>query len=123
MKIRIKGNAVRFRLSKPEVDLFAAEGYLEEETAFINSTFTYAVQKLFDGKSLDASFTDQKLTLFVPSKIMHQWTTTDITGFNYDLPVGEGKILSLLLEKDFKCVDGEVTEDQSDYYDNPVKSC
>lgn len=123
MKIRIKGNAVRFRLSKPEVDLFAAEGYLEEKTEFIKNTFTYAVQKLFDGKSLDASFTDQKLTLFVPSEIMHRWTTTDITGFNYDLPLGEGKTLSLLLEKDFKCADAEVSEDQSDYYDNPVKNC
>jgi hypothetical protein len=123
MKIRIKGNSVRLRLSKPEIDLFGTEGYVEEKTEFANSTFTYAIRRMFDGKTLDASFTDQKLTLFVPGKVLEEWTTTDIVGFSYHLPVGENKTLFLLIEKDFKCIDGEGTEDQSEYYDNPVKTC
>jgi hypothetical protein len=123
MKIRIKGNSVRLRLSKPEIDLFGKEGYVEEKTEFATSTFTYAIRRLFDGKTLDASFTDQKLTVFVPGKVLDEWITTDIVGFSHHLPVGENKTLFLLIEKDFKCIDGEGTEDQSEYYDNPVKTC
>lgn len=123
MKIRIKGNSVRLRLSRPEIELFGKEGYLEEKTEFGKSTFTYAIQKLFDGKGLDASFTDKKLTLFVPQKTVQEWTTTNTIGYNHELEIGENKTLFLLIEKDFKCIDGEETEDQSDYFDNPVKTC
>ncbi len=123
MKIRIQGNSLRFRLSKSEVDLFGKEGYLEEKIEFATGTFTYAVQQLFDGESLDASFTDQKITLFVPKLAVKEWIDTDVVGFSHHAPITENKTLFLLIEKDFKCIDGEVMEDQSDYYDNPVKSC
>lgn len=123
MKIRIKGNSVRLRLSKSEVELFGKVGYVEEKTEFLNSNFCYAIQKMYDGHSLDASFTDQKLTVFVPKSVMQEWVNTDVVGFNHYLPLSEEKTLFLLIEKDYKCIDGEVDEDQSDYYDNPVKTC
>jgi len=123
MKIRIKGNSVRLRLSRSEVDLLGKEGYLEESTEFVDSTFFYAIQRLYEGKMLDAAFTDKKLTVFVPLNIMQEWTNTDIVGFSHHLPVGENKTLFLLIEKDFKCTDSGETEDQSDYYENPVKTC
>ena len=44
MKIRIKGNSVRVRLTRSEVDHFAETGYLEESTEFGNSHFLYALQ-------------------------------------------------------------------------------
>ncbi len=123
MKIRIKANSVRLRLTKPDIDNFGQDGYLEEKTEFPASTFTYAIQKLFDGTTLDASFTDQKLTVFVPHKIQEEWISTDKVGFSHELPLGENKSLFLLIEKDYKCTDGEATEDQSDYFDHPVKTC
>ncbi|RYE35813.1 MAG: hypothetical protein EOP42_05595 [Sphingobacteriaceae bacterium] len=123
MKIRIKGNSVRLRLSRSEIELFGKEGYLEEVTEFANGTFSYAIQKLFEGRSLDASFTEQKLTVFVPQAVMQEWVNTDIVGFDHHLPVGEDKTLFLLIEKDYKCIDGDAAEDQSDYFDNPVKTC
>ncbi len=123
MKIRIKENTVRLRLSKPDIDRFGKDGYLEEKTEFPGSTFTYAIQKLFDGKNLDASFTDKKLTLFVPHKIQEEWISTDVTGLSHQLPVGENKTLFLLIEKDFQCIDGAATEDQTEYFNNPVKNC
>ena len=41
MKLRIKGNSIRFRLTKPEVDYFEKENYLEEKTHFGNTEFVY----------------------------------------------------------------------------------
>lgn len=123
MKIRIKGNSVRLRLSRPEMELFEKEGYLEEKTEFPDNTFCYAIQKLFEGHSLDASFTGQKLTVFVPKAVTQEWVHTDVVGFSHYLPLREDKTLFLLVEKDYKCIDGSETEDQSDYYDNPIKIC
>ena len=123
MKIRIKGNSVRFRLSKPELGFLAKHGYLEEKTEFATNTFCYAIQRLFDGKTLDASFTGNKLTMFVPNQMVEDWVNTDVVGFSNHLSVDENKTLSLLIEKDFKCTDNEVSEDQSDYFDHPEKNC
>ena len=123
MKIRIKGNSIRLRLSKSELEVFEKTGYVEERTEFLNSTFCYAIQKLFDGHSLDASFTGQKLTVFVPKAVVQEWVNTDVVGFDHYLPLPDEKTLFLLIEKDYKCIDGDESEDQSDYYDNPVKTC
>ena len=45
MKIRIKGNAIRYRLTRSDVDKFSANGYIEETTDFGRQTLTYALQQ------------------------------------------------------------------------------
>ena len=122
MKIRIKGNTVRVRLSKSEVELFAKEGYVEERTEFENSTLIYAVRSKHDG-TMSADFAGGNLTLFVPADLLKQWSSTDLVSIVHNMPLNNGKYLYILLEKDFKCIDAAVTEDQSDYFENPLKAC
>lgn len=123
MKIRIKGNSVRMRLSRSEVEQFGKEGYLEEQTMFVNGTFTYALRQQHDGEELTAGIDGNKVTMYVPEKIAIEWASNDIVGFNANMPLPNGEHLFLLLEKDFKCIDAAVAEDQSDNYDNPLTSC
>jgi hypothetical protein len=122
MKIRIRGNSVRIRLSRSEVDLFAKEGYVEERTEFVNSALVYAV-KSAAGETLSADFINGNITLYVPANRLQQWAATDLVGIDYNMPLPNGKQLYLLIEKDFKCIDAVVTEDQSDFYENPSKAC
>ena len=122
MKIRIKGNSVRFRLSKPEVDLFVTEGYIQEQTEFLNSALIYAV-KSTNGDKLSADFNNGNITLFVPVHLLQQWSSTNLVGFDYNMPLNNGNHLYLLIEKDFKCIDAGINEDQSDYFENPLKAC
>ena len=122
MKIRIKGNSVRIRLSKSEVELFAKEGYVEERTEFVNGTLVYAV-KSSDKETLSADFTNGNITLFVPAQSLQQWASTNLIGLDYNMPLNNEEHLYLLIEKDFKCIDADVNEDQSDYFENPLKAC
>jgi hypothetical protein len=122
MKIRIRGNSVRIRLSKSEVTLFAKEGYVEERTEFANSSLVYTV-KSSEGETLFADFVDGNITLYVPLNMLQQWASTDMVGMDYNMPLPNGRQLYLLIEKDFKCIDAAVTEDQSDMYENPLKAC
>ena len=113
MKIRIKGNSLRYRLTKSDVSCFEEDGYLEECTHFAGHTLVYALQRN-TGNNLSATFKDNKITLFMPDTLSAEWTSTEIVGFeNYD------NELFLLVEKDFKCLDN-VAEDQSDNYPNPL---
>ena len=63
MKIRIKGNAIRVRLTKPEVEYFRNERYLEEEVDFGNSKLIYALSSLREMKVLSAEYENNKITL------------------------------------------------------------
>jgi hypothetical protein len=118
MKIRIKGNSVRLRLTRTDVDQFGKEGYIEERTEFGSNVFVYAMQRS-DETSLTASFDGGKIVLLVPNAVAQQWTSTEQVGFSNKMNLVGDKELFLLVEKDFKCLD-ETIEDQSDNYDNPL---
>jgi hypothetical protein len=117
MKIRIKGNTIRFRLTKTEVDTLCKEGYIEEITYFGDRTFSYAVQRSAI-PTMEATFSENKLTLAISEDKVANWETNQQVGFEHAMPVGDNKTLELLLEKDFACLD-ERLEDQSDNYPNP----
>lgn len=113
MKIRIKGNSLRYRLTKSDVERFATEGYVEEEINFGAARLTYSLQKIAIG-SLFATFENNNITLYMPDAMADEWVNTDRVGFE-----NKESDLYLLIEKDFKCLDN-VAEDQSDNYPNPL---
>ena len=122
MKLRIKGNSLRIRLTKTEVNIIANTGYLEEETLFGKNKFVYALQRVDEGNELSAALEENKMIIFVPSSLTKEWPANNIVGFNAEMPVADNKTLFLLIEKDFVCLD-ETTVDQSDNYENPNKTC
>lgn len=124
MKIRIKGNSIRIRLSRTEVDTLGKEGYLEELTEFGgNVAFRYALHSREGISSLAAGFADATMSMYVPADMVAEWVSTEKVGYSHNMDIGDGKQLFLLLEKDFKCIDSSVEEDQSDNYDNPLHVC
>lgn len=113
MKIRIKGNIIRYRLTRPEVERFAADGAVKEETNFNNRVLSYTLQRT-DKSHLHAEYVQDTITLYMPSVMADEWTGTDRVGFE-----SEYGTLHLFVEKDFKCLDN-VAEDQGDNYPNPL---
>ena len=122
MKIRIKGNSVRYRLTRSEVEKFSREGYLEEKTEFPGSALTYALEAREGLDTLDVDMEQGKITLYFPDHEKVDWYKSERVGYKYDKPIGEDKSIFILLEKDFVCLD-KVDEDQSDNYPNPNAVC
>ncbi|HVW15513.1 MAG TPA: hypothetical protein VHB54_16895 [Mucilaginibacter sp.] len=115
MKVRIKGNSLRYRLSMPDVARFGRDGYIEEAVDFGKSRLIYALQKS-TAEKLEAEFTDNRIVVFMPQSWADEWIETDVVGFEQKGP------LYILIEKDFQCLDN-VSEDQSDNYPNPNLVC
>ena len=113
MKIRIKSNSVRCRLTRSDVAGLVGNGYLEDSVNFDAQKLVYAL-KIMDEGQLSAGFNDNTVTLFMPRNMISELAETDKTGFENNN--GE---LYLLVEKDFTCLDS-VAEDQSDNYPNPL---
>jgi len=116
MKIRIKGNSLRYRLTQSEVAKLFERGSLEERTEFANNTLVYTIESINDNK-LSSDFMNSKITLFIPKVMIDELYNTNKVGFE-----DKSGTVSLLVEKDFACID-HTEEDQSDNYPNPNISC
>ena len=116
MKIRFKGNSVRYRLTKSEVAKLWSAGFLEERTAFAGKTLIYAVVTTNDNKLL-VDYIADRIVLSMPGTMIDELNNTGKVGFE-----DSSGPVSLLIEKDFVCID-KVEEDQSDNYPNPLLTC
>lgn len=117
MKLRIKGNSVRLRLTRPDIQELAHRGYLEERTHFGSSTFIYSIE-CKEVEQLTVNFGNDKLSVFIPAHFLLNWADDDIVGHEGHMPVSHTESLYLLVEKDFKCLDRKA-EDESANYNNP----
>lgn len=117
MKIRIRGNTVRFRLTKSEVETLCTTGTVKDRTQFSSSDFIYIV-KSSNTNDLKIDFVQNGITLFISSKLLQDWHKDERIGFYHSLRTVAGNMLDLALEKDFICLDTR-DEDQSDNYPNP----
>lgn len=123
MKIRIKGNFIRYRLAQSEVKTLAETGYLEEETNFgAGQKFGYALAAKEGISGLQASFENGKIKMFIPVDFAKNWFAEERVGFENEVEVAPGISLKLLVEKDFVCLD-DSEEDQSDNFPNPNLEC
>jgi len=113
MKIRIKGNSLRYRLTQTDMYRLSHEGYLEDKTNFGRRELVYVIQKTKE-QELSAFFDDNVICLQIPGSMIEELDKTDRVGFE-----GKQGDLLLLVEKDFTCLDN-VDEDQSDNYPNPL---
>ena len=124
MKIRIKGNSVRLRLTKTEVENFAKDGVFTSETQLLGGVFKYRLQRSEAYTHLAAEWNqaDNEIIFFMPKSIAQEWTETNEVGFQHIQILPDGTELFLLVEKDFVCLDNTF-EDQSDNYPNPNAVC
>ncbi len=121
MKVRISRNSIRFRLKEPEVKRFQQEGVISEVLEFGNNETEQLKFSLSQCQSdeINVQFQSNETTIFVPQTIAKDWTSTDLVGFEAEVNTGKGKIIFILVEKDFTCMDGR-EEDETGSYPNPL---
>jgi hypothetical protein len=121
MKLRIKGNSLRLRVSRSEVASLMAGDRLEETIHFApeaDATFCYALQIVPTMKAPTVRYTANRVAILLPVDQAHVWGETDQVGIAEEISLGNQGSLGLLIEKDFACLDRS-DEDNDDTYPNP----
>jgi hypothetical protein len=121
MKIRIRENTIRLRLKQNEVEKLASGQSIVERTCFPDSVLTYRLDVSADGQ-FSASFQDGNLTINLPESDITRWSQNDEVSIVAEQALGNSEVLSLLIEKDFKClVPGHhrLNEEDADTYPHP----
>jgi hypothetical protein len=124
MKLRLRGNSLRLRLTQREVNDLVALGSVEEKTAFgPQALLSYAIA-LGEGASVSASFEAGAIRVTVPLADARAWATSDRVGIEAEqATAAEGEPLRLLIEKDFACLKPRTGEDDRDAFPNPNPTC
>lgn len=121
MKLRIKGNTIRLRLSRSEVDRFREGREVLETTRFgpgDHNRLTYMITPIGSAE-LTASFAENRIIIGIPKAVGDQWADTEQIGVEARISVGEGEVLEVVIEKDFACKQTSDGEDQTDLFQNP----
>ena len=117
MKLRIKGNTIRIRLSETEVNLLAEGKPVIEETHFPSSKLTYKIEP----SELDSvDFINEVVSVKLTQSEINKWAATDEVTITKEVAIPNDDILSILGEKDFKCLTVR-PEDESELFPNPNK--
>ena len=119
MKLRIKGDSLRLRLTRSEVDQLATAGQVEDRIHFgAGSALTYRLSRDTKGRELNASFSAGLIDVRVPAAMAREWCATDEVTLTGVQNTGDAS-LRILVEKDFACLKPRENEDESDHFPHP----
>ena len=121
MKLRIRGDSMRLRLKRGEVDQLAAGISIVEETHFPGAVLTYQLDVSRNG-TISATFDNGSLLVSLPESKVRDWASTDQVSLFSEQILSGSNTLSLLIEKDFKCLEPghhRECEDDEDTFPHP----
>ena len=121
MKLRVRGDSMRLRLKRGEVDQLAAGISIVEETHFPGAVLTYRLD-VSRNSTISATFDNGSLSVSLPKSKVLDWASTDAVSLCAEQKLSGLNSLSLLIEKDFKCLEPghhRGCEDDEDTFPHP----
>ena len=119
MKLRILGNSIRIRLSQDELSRLSETGQVSDAIVFgAGCQLGYSLEVDSELEVLRASFSDSQITVSLPKTVAETWTSTDQVSLHGEQTLPEGE-LTILVEKDFRCLDPRLHEDESGLFPHP----
>ena len=128
MKLRMKGDSLRLRVSPSELSRLLQSGRIEETVHFgpqADAKLTYALlassENPVQATQLTVRYQSQEIAVVVSIDHARSWAENSDVGLYANISFGAGQ-LELAIEKDFACLDKDEAENQ-DTFPNPNVSC
>lgn len=119
MKIRIKDNSVRFRLTQTEVAALGNGETLTSNTHVApGAVLRFSLCAAGDTPAR-ATLAETHLTVTLPAASTREWATGDTVSIAASQSLGDAASLSLLIEKDFACLTERPGDDDADCFEHP----
>ncbi|WP_146157752.1 DUF7009 family protein [Enhygromyxa salina] len=113
MKLRIRGDSLRLRLTRGEVQQLRTTGRVSASTQFGARTLEYVLCSA-DVDAAQARFEGDCIEVTLPRSLANTWADTEQVGIE-----AEQGVLRLLIEKDFQCLAPRAGEEDSDTFPHP----
>ncbi len=135
MKLRIRGNSIRLRLLRGEVEQFGQTGRVAETIRFggaPNAQLSYVLEFDRQAQHISTHFADNQITVKIPDAVARNWVESEEVTLKSEQPIENGNsngtsdsenILRILIEKDFVCLDRKDDPDNVDAFPHPTGKC
>ena len=121
MKLRIKGNSLRLRVSRSELTRFLSPSRIEETIHFgpgSEAMLTYALESAPLNTEATIRYSPHELTVNISEEQTRKWSEAREVGIYTTVDIGAKGLLEVIIEKDFGCIDRS-DEDNTDTFANP----
>jgi hypothetical protein len=121
MKLRIRGNSIRLRLSRAEVAQMTSAGTVVDRIDFGTSQLEYRVSGDSAADRPSARFDGAAVDVRLPEAAVARWAGSDaeVSIEGTQAIDGDAEGLRILVEKDFACLKPREGEDDSDMFAHP----
>jgi hypothetical protein len=122
VKLRIRDNSIRLRLTQTETDALKDQGVVAARTRFPGGrSLEYAIESSPASVTPAVHFSASRLTVLLPETVVLAWATTDQVSMHGEQRLEDGELVSILVEKDFRCLAPREGEDESDMFTHPLE--
>lgn len=127
MKLRLKGNSLRLRVTRSELATLQAGKRIQENSLFPAdppARLGYVLGVGSHNQPVHVVFASQQIVVSLSQDQLANWSGEHQVGIYASLPVAEGTVLEVAIEKDFACLDLS-DENDTDTFANPMagKAC
>lgn len=120
MKLRVRDNSIRLRLTQSEVEQVRSDGLVRGRVPFGGSySFDYVLESSPATVKAEAHMSNNVLTVRIPEVDIHAWADSEEVSISASQILDGGDHLSILVEKDFACLAPREGEDETDMYPHP----
>jgi hypothetical protein len=121
MKLRLKGNSLRMRVTRSDLQKLRQDGRIEETTWLgpeENARLTYALEQNAHIARAALRFDLPAITVAIPAGEFERWAASAQVGVYATIDQGPRGSLEIIIEKDFACMHGSDAENL-DAFPNP----
>jgi hypothetical protein len=127
VKLRVKGNSIRLRVTRSELARLQSGQSIQETVHFSSdpsARLGYTLEIGSHSEPVTVVFVGQQIVVSISRDQLTGWSGEHQVGIYASLPIDETTTLEVALEKDFACLDLS-DEDNADTFTNPLagKAC
>jgi hypothetical protein len=119
MKLRIRGDTLRLRVVRHELDQLVSTGEVSDAIRFPGGRSLVYRLRVQQGAQWRAAVDEQGISVDLPKEQAARWFRPEEVGCSGEVALEGGGTLSLLIEKDFPCLVARPGEDDRDAFSRP----
>jgi hypothetical protein len=119
VKLRVRGDSLRLRLTRGEVQQLGQSGAVEERVHIApDRALVYRLQRASAAATLCATFENGVVEIQVPETQARAWCESDLVTLEHVQAYAEVR-LRIVVEKDYACLAPREDEDEADKFPHP----
>jgi hypothetical protein len=119
MKLRVRGNSIRLRVSPDDLDKLLGSGLVEDSVSFPGGQMLRYRLEATAGPEPGAELAGTAIVVRFPENDIARWARSEEVAMRAERALADGSPLRVLVEKDFECLAPRDDDGDGALFPNP----